>query len=121
MNTYGREVARLGKAGADRLSARPGFSEHQTGLAADIGATDGNLCQLDDCFGTTASGRWLADNVARFGFIVRYTKANRKITGYDPEPWHIRYVGKALARQMQVEGIDTLEEFFGVSGGGYAN
>lgn len=116
---YGREVAANGQAAADKVSARPGFSEHQTGLAMDFGSAG---CSITDCFGQTAAGQWLAANAARYGFIMRYTGQNQAITGYQGESWHFRYVGKALAEQMQQQKTDSLEAFFGVSGGtGYIN
>ena len=111
---YGREVAANGQAAADRVSARPGFSEHQTGLAMDFGSAG---CSITDCFGQTAAGQWLAANAAQYGFIMRYTGQNQAITGYQGESWHFRYVGKALAQQLQQKKIDSLETFFGVSGG----
>lgn len=103
-------VAKDGQAKADTYSARAGHSEHQTGLAVDLGNPDGK-CDLDICFGDTAGGRWLAKNAYKYGFIVRYTQNNREITGYQPEPWHMRYVGKNLARQLNKTGL-SMEEFF---------
>jgi D-alanyl-D-alanine carboxypeptidase len=112
VSTYNSYVASDGQAAADTYSARPGHSEHQTGLAADLGAVSGS-CQLDACFGDTAEGKWLAANSYKFGFIVRYGKGNDKLTGYQYEPWHVRYVGKELAEQIQSSG-QTLEQFFGL-------
>jgi D-alanyl-D-alanine carboxypeptidase len=111
-------VATLGLQAADELSARPGYSEHQTGLAVDLEPLDGS-CALAACFAGTAAGRWVAAGAWRFGFITRYTRADREVTGYAPEPWHLRYVGKDLARELHDTGIATLEQFFGVSGGDY--
>jgi D-alanyl-D-alanine carboxypeptidase len=71
------------------------------------------------CFATIPAGRWLAKNAWRFGFIVRYTPRNEAITGYAPEPWHIRYIGRPLAAAMRTAGIATLEQVFHVSGGNY--
>jgi D-alanyl-D-alanine carboxypeptidase len=111
-------VATIGQSAADAISARPGYSEHQTGLAVDLQPVDGT-CALDPCFAGTPAGRWLDANAWRFGFIERYTWANRHVTGYTPEPWHFRYVGAALARELRVTGTGSLESFFGVAGGAY--
>lgn len=99
--------------GDDLLTARPGFSEHQTGLVMDIGAESGE-CSLAACFGDTAEGIWLRDNAWRFGFILRYPADKTPVTGYEFEPWHYRYVGVPLATEMHETGITTLEEFFGL-------
>jgi zinc D-Ala-D-Ala carboxypeptidase len=95
---------------ADTFSARPGHSEHQTGLAADIEPASRN-CELDNCFANTAEGRWLDSNCYKYGFIVRYQKNNQPLTGYVYEPWHIRYVGTDLSAVIQSSG-QTLEQFF---------
>lgn len=100
-------------AGDDEVTARPGFSEHQTGLAIDIGAESG-VCSLDPCLADTAEGQWLRDNAHRFGFILRYPADKQAVTGYQFEPWHFRYVGVDLAEEMRAQGITTLEEFFGL-------
>lgn len=110
-------VYQQGRAAAQKWSAKPGYSEHQTGLAVDLDLAGNPACSLQSCFGSTPGGRWLAANAWRYGFIVRYTKANKAVTGYSPEPWHIRYVGKSLARELRVVHADSLETFFGVSGG----
>lgn len=99
--------------GDDTLTARPGFSEHQTGLVMDIGAESGE-CSLDPCFADTPEGAWLRDNAWRFGFILRYPADKTDITGYAFEPWHFRYVGVELATEMHETGVTTLEEFFGL-------
>ena len=104
-------VAQYGEATADAQSARPGFSEHQTGYALDI-ATVPDVCALQECFGATPQGQWLAANAYRFGFVLRYPKGKQSVTGYIFEPWHFRYVGVPLATEMQETGIATLEEFF---------
>jgi D-alanyl-D-alanine carboxypeptidase len=110
-NTFASGVARLGEAQALRGIAKPGYSEHQTGLAADIG---GGGCEIDPCFATTAQGRWVADNAYRYGFVIRYPDGAEGVTGYRYEPWHIRYVGVDLATEMRTEGVSTLEQFFGL-------
>ncbi|WP_350348065.1 M15 family metallopeptidase [Agromyces sp. G08B096] len=97
--------------GDDETTARPGFSEHQTGLVMDIGAESGE-CSLAECFGETPEGIWLRDNAYRFGFILRYPADKRDVTGYTYEPWHFRYVGVELATEMRETGFTTLEEFF---------
>ncbi|MGR2753989.1 D-alanyl-D-alanine carboxypeptidase family protein [Agromyces arachidis] len=100
-------------SGDDDLTARPGHSEHQTGLAIDIGAESG-ACSLDVCFADTPEGQWLRDNAHRFGFVLRYPADKQPVTGYQFEPWHFRYVGVDLATEMRSQGITTLEEFFGL-------
>ena len=99
--------------GDDTLTARPGFSEHQTGLTMDIGASSGE-CSIEACFGELPEGIWLRDNAYRFGFILRYPADKTAVTGYEYEPWHFRYVGVPLATEMHDRGITTLEEFFGL-------
>jgi D-alanyl-D-alanine carboxypeptidase len=114
---YNSYVKQQGRAAADRSSARPGYSEHQTGLAADLGGTTQPVCNVADCYADTIEGKWLAANAYRYGFIVRYTSIKESITGYEYEPWHVRYIGASLAAQMRTTGIETLEEFFSVTGG----
>lgn len=116
VSVYASEVNSYGQAVADSESARPGYSEHQTGWAVDL-ASDG--CSINDCFGLTPGGIWVTDNAYRYGFILRYTAANSAITGYRAETWHFRYVGAELSEQLHQQGVSTLESFFGVSGGGY--
>lgn len=110
---YGGYVASQGQAYADATSARAGHSEHQTGLAADLGAASGK-CQLEKCFGELAEGRWLANNAPRFGFIIRYEKDKQNLTGYDYEPWHLRFVGTELATEIHRSG-QTIEQFFALT------
>ncbi|WP_083701679.1 D-alanyl-D-alanine carboxypeptidase family protein [Tersicoccus sp. Bi-70] len=99
-------VNQYGLAYAETISAHPGHSEHQTGLAVDVGNADGS------CFGNTPGGRWVAANAWRYGFIVRYPNGYTAITGYTWEPWHLRYVGPALAADMRNRGIATMEQYF---------
>jgi zinc D-Ala-D-Ala carboxypeptidase len=113
---YNGYVHSEGQALADQQSARPGHSEHQTGLAADIEPSN-RQCELQQCFADTSEGKWLAANAYKYGFILRYTPDKVAITGYESEPWHFRYVGQELAAEMQAKSITTLEEFFGISGG----
>ncbi len=103
-------VAVYGQTEADRFSARPGTSEHQTGLAIDIGRTS-NTCALDACFATTPEGAWLAAHAHEYGFIIRYPGGREAVTGYMYEPWHVRYVGPQLAAELFASGL-TLEEHF---------
>ncbi len=107
---YNREVRTYGQAQADRQSARPGHSEHQTGLAADLAPSDGR-CEIADCFADTAEGKWLLANAHKFGFILRYPDAKENQTGYRYEPWHFRFVGTELASAIYQAG-QTFEEFF---------
>lgn len=111
VSVYNNEVKTYGQAVADTQSARPGTSEHQTGLAIDVG---GGGCGIEDCFGDTPAGKWLAANAHSYGFIIRYPEGKQDITGYRYEPWHIRYVGIELATEMNKKGALTLEEFFGL-------
>jgi len=108
---YNRTRGARGLVVAEKLSARPGHSEHQLGLAADFSAR-GQGCVILTCFGNTEAGRWLEDNAHEYGFILRYPKGLRAITGFQYEPWHFRYVGVELAKEMRTNGIKTLEEFW---------
>lgn len=104
------------KAGFDgnyTLSALPGHSEHQSGMAMDIGATSGK-CPVYDCFADEPEAKWLAANAWEYGFILRYPKGKENITGYQFEPWHYRFVGLQLAKRMHDAGVQTLEEEFGL-------
>ncbi|MFJ7827203.1 D-alanyl-D-alanine carboxypeptidase family protein [Psychrobacillus sp. NPDC096623] len=107
---YDRYVSNDGQAAADRYSARPGYSEHQTGLAFDIGELHFEQHFARESFGETEAGKWVAANAYKYGFIMRYPKGSEKITGYMYEPWHFRYVGKELSVQVY-EANETLEEF----------
>ncbi|GAA5228247.1 hypothetical protein GCM10025778_27800 [Paeniglutamicibacter antarcticus] len=102
--------ARYGTDYATRISAAPGTSEHQLGLAADIGLSTGQ-CNLKECFGDTAGGMWLASNAADFGFIIRYPSDGEKITGYKYEPWHLRYIGTDHAKAMAKSKAGTFEAY----------
>ena len=102
---YSRYSAQDGTAAADRYSARPGHSEHQTGLAIDV-SNGGVYTQ----FGGTAAHSWAVKHLHEYGFIIRYTKANEWITGYKDEAWHFRYVGVEAATEIYYLGL-TLEEY----------
>lgn len=113
VSVYNGWVQTYGQSGADKVSARPGTSEHQTGLAVDLGAIT-RSCELEVCFADLPEGKWLGTNAHRYGFIVRYRAGKESVTGYQYEPWHLRYVGEDLAAEMHSQNIQTLEEFFGV-------
>ena len=102
---YDQYSARDGAEGADRYSARPGHSEHQTGLVADLNT-------ITDAFGDTPEGKWVAANCWYFGFIVRYTTENSDVTLYKTEPWHLRHIGKEAAAGMHDLGIASFEEYW---------
>ncbi|MEZ7570869.1 LD-carboxypeptidase LdcB/DacB [Streptococcus anginosus] len=110
---YQNYVNKDGQAAADRYSARPGYSEHQTGLVFDLTDKTGNL--LED----TAASNWLKNNAYRYGFVVRYQPGKEASTGYMPEAWHIRYIGKE-ADEVYHSGL-SLEEYYGFEGGDYAS
>jgi zinc D-Ala-D-Ala carboxypeptidase len=98
-----------GQAAANAVSAHPGTSEHQTGLAMDL--TTGSMHeQLEQSFASTPEGIWVQKHAAEFGFIVRYPKGKEKITEYENEPWHIRYVGKEAAQEIMSKNI-TFDEY----------
>ena len=103
---YENYAAKDGYAEADTYSARPGHSEHQTGLAFDLNS-------LSTSFGETAEGKWLAENCWKYGFIIRYPQGKEDITGYQYEPWHVRYLGKDAAKDVYDSGL-TLEEYLGI-------
>lgn len=110
VSIYNNNVATKGKAYTDRVSARPGTSEHQTGLAIDVSGP-GIGYGLEQSFGKTAEGKWLKQHAAEYGFVIRYKKGADAITGYTWEPWHIRYVGKEVAQDVTAKDL-TLEEYF---------
>ena len=110
---YQSYVNREGQAAADRYSARPGYSEHQTGLAFDVIGTNGHLVEDE------SEAQWLLDHAADYGFVVRYLKGKESVTGYMHEEWHLRYVGKE-AKEIAASGL-TLEEYYGFDGGDYLN
>ncbi|MFS9014861.1 LD-carboxypeptidase LdcB/DacB [Streptococcus infantis] len=110
---YQDYVNQDGKAEADRYSARPGYSEHQTGLAFDLIGTDGDLVTEEK------AAQWLLDHAADYGFVVRYLKGKEKETGYMAEEWHLRYVGKE-AKEIAASGL-SLEEYYGFEGGDYVD
>lgn len=113
---YDSYTAEQGAPTADETSARPGFSEHQTGLAADISDPEAAPdCILDACFGDTAAGEWLVENSWQYGFILRYPADMEHITGYSYEPWHFRFIGVDAAADFHESGFATYEEFLGAA------
>jgi D-alanyl-D-alanine carboxypeptidase len=108
---YDRQVAIYGLKAGEALAARPGYSEHQTGWAMDVSAR-GQGCQIRVCFGKTKAGSWLVANAYKYGFIIRYPAFATPVTGYQYEPWHLRYVGKPLAKAMHDAKVSTLEKYF---------
>lgn len=109
---FASNVEQQGEEAANKFSARPGESEHQTGLTMDVTSPEINY-SLTIEFGDTKEGIWLKENAADYGFIIRYPLGKEDITEYQYEPWHIRYVGKKAAREIMSKGI-TLEEYLGV-------
>lgn len=104
---YNRYVSRDGRAAADTYSARPGHSEHQTGLSIDLNT-------ITQGFSNTAEGKWVAEHCHEYGFILRYPKGKSHITGYCFEPWHLRYVGVETATKIANSGL-CLEEYYGIT------
>ena len=108
---YQSYVNQEGQTAADRYSARPGYSEHQTGLAFDVIGTDGQLVE------DSSAAQWLLDHAPDYGFVVRYPRGKESVTGYMHEEWHLRYIGKE-AKDIAASGL-TLEEYYGFDGGDY--
>ncbi len=106
-NLYNNYVDKDGVSLADQYSARPGFSEHQTGLAVDVD----NISKDFNNFESTEEFKWMQDNSYKYGFILRYPKDKEYITGYTYEPWHYRYVGVQIASLIHKENI-TYEEYY---------
>ncbi len=104
---YNNYVLKDGKTKADTYSARPGHSEHQTGLAMDL-----NI--IDSSFEGTPEAIWIEKNCYKYGFIIRYPKGKEEITGYKYEPWHVRYLGKELSEKVYNSG-KTLEEYLNIT------
>lgn len=110
VSLFERYAEEHGEEAANLFSARPGESEHQSGLAMDI-TSEAVGYQLTVDFGDTPEGKWIADNAHLFGFIIRYPEGKEAITQYQYEPWHLRYVGVRAATEMK-EKDWTLEEYF---------
>lgn len=114
---YNSYVSRDGQEAADTYSSRPGYSDHQTGLACDLGQTDGAGLLSQD-FINTAAGQWLYQHAHEYGFVLRYPQGKEAITGYMYEPWHYRYVGRENAAAIYAVSPDeSIEEYYGISGG----
>lgn len=108
-STYDYWVAHYGRRSADATSARPGHSEHQTGLAVDLDGPGG--CYLEPCFGSSRAGRWVAARAYRYGFVLSYPEGMKARTGYAYEPWHVRYVGPRTAYAMHELGVPLLADY----------
>ncbi|PJN53127.1 D-alanyl-D-alanine carboxypeptidase [Paenibacillus sp. GM1FR] len=106
---FDRNASIKGEAVANKTSARPGQSEHQTGLAMDISSASAGY-DLQQSFGNTKEGKWLKANAHKYGFIIRYGKDQEKLTGYSYEPWHVRYVGVYIAGEITNQKL-TLEQY----------
>lgn len=106
---YDNYVKNEGQEAADTFSAKPGQSEHQTGLSVDVSSSSVDY-KLTSLFGQTEEGKWLANNAHKYGFIIRFPEGKENITGYMYEPWHIRYVGLQVANEIFRQGV-TLEEY----------
>jgi zinc D-Ala-D-Ala carboxypeptidase len=110
---YERYVNKDGKEAADRYSARPGYSEHQSGLAFDIGEVGREDLWLTEAFGETEAGKWLMNHAHEYGFILRYPKGKEHVTGFMYESWHYRFVGNEHAAKIFEQNV-TLEEYLDV-------
>lgn len=106
-----QKVEQYGEEEALLRSAKAGYSEHQTGLAVDV-SVPAQGCAIMACFGETDGGKWLAENSWKYGFIIRYEEGTSEITGYTYEPWHLRFIGKPLAKMYHDNGMNTLEEMW---------
>ncbi|MDR2295733.1 MAG: M15 family metallopeptidase [Clostridiales Family XIII bacterium] len=104
---YNKYVMEYGKDAADDFVARAGHSEHHLGTAIDLAGSTGTT----EGFAGTPAAEWVAENAWRYGFIVRYTDANKDVTGYVPEPWHITWIGTDAAAIMRERGVESLEEY----------
>ncbi|WP_218222012.1 D-alanyl-D-alanine carboxypeptidase family protein [Nesterenkonia sp. Act20] len=111
LEVYANRHSAVGTEETDELVARPGYSEHQTGLAADVISIDNPNCIQGHCFADTPEGAWVAEHAADHGFVIRYLDGAEEITGYQFEPWHLRYVGEETAQEVAAEDL-TLEEYW---------
>lgn len=107
VNLYNQYASERGTEEADKVSSRPGHSEHQTGLTFDVNTTELS-------FEGTPEAIWLEKHCAEYGFIIRYPKGKEDETGYIYEPWHIRYLGKETAEKVTESGL-TLEKYLGIT------
>ncbi len=115
---YTRYVGNYGQKEADTFSARPGYSEHQTGLVMDITGGGGGIGS-EGGFAATAQFRWLMEHAYKYGWILRYPRGSESVTGYAYESWHWRYIGVTEATRFKESGLATLEEFYSIEGGDY--
>ncbi len=107
---YDTKVRTSGEEEAARLVSIPGNSEHQTGLSIDVSSPSvGN--GLEENFGDSSEGKWLAEHAPEYGFVIRYPEGDEAKTGYAYEPWHIRYVGTDIAPDLAASEL-TIEEYF---------
>jgi D-alanyl-D-alanine carboxypeptidase len=106
---FNNYVKKDGEEKAKTYSAMPGHSEHETGLSIDVSGSNGK-CAAQDCFAATKEAAWLDAHASEYGFIIRYPKGKEAITGYQYEPWHLRYVGTQLSKEITTKGV-TLEEY----------
>lgn len=114
-------VERDGQEMADTYSSRPGYSDHQTGLAADISCAEIGY-ELSNTFENTPEGIWLHDHAHEYGFVMRYPNGKEEITGYTYEPWHFRYIGIEEAKAIiNTDPDESMEEYYGIAGGDYAD
>lgn len=109
-NIFEHKAGAMGEKAANMLSAYPGQSEHQTGLAMDVTCSQASF-SLSESFGELKEGLWVKENAHKYGFIIRYPKGKEDITGYSYEPWHLRFVGKEPANYIYSNDL-TLEEYF---------
>ncbi|AJS61059.1 peptidase M15 [Paenibacillus sp. IHBB 10380] len=107
---YENNVRTKGEEYTSQVSAVPGTSEHQTGLSIDVSSPSVNNA-IEEVFGGSVEGQWLAEHAPEFGFIIRYPEGQEAVTGYVYEPWHIRYIGTDLAPDLAASVL-TLEEYF---------
>lgn len=110
VNLFKSYAEKHGEAEANRFSAKPGHSEHQTGLTMDVTIESVNFDLVEE-FGETPEGKWLDENANKFGFIIRYPKGTEEITGYLYEPWHLRYLGIDLATKVYESNL-TYDEYW---------
>lgn len=112
VSLYYTYLERSGEDYTNRIDSHPGASEHQIGLAADIGTQD-HACELNSCFADTGASQWLAENAWKYGWILRYPDGKEQITGIMYSPWNYRYVGTEAAQKIHESGL-TMEEFYGL-------
>lgn len=110
VNLFKSYAEKHGEAEANRFSAKPGHSEHQTGLTMDVTSENVDFDLVEE-FGETLEGRWLGENSHKFGFVIRYPKGTEEITGYLYEPWHLRFLGIELSTKVYENNL-TYDEYW---------